>query len=570
MDLKNQTEQDMQPNKRHHLLRRLSKAVAHASELVRLTSARCDDRSNIEAEAYSAWISGTFLLEKETNWEGALSAFVRCRQLLESLFQVGDFEQRATYRHFLNQVEPAVRFCEYQISRRGGTGADVSALLASASAGTGPGSDVLTSKLSSLMAEAQAQKAGSTTEISWNGETLAVRDDRCRMAVTAAHELEAQLREEIDGGGQQSGEAQAMEGVEGGVDPRIALYDRTINAYSEARAAGRAAMQTSTQGEGAEEARTELEALGRALHGLELQHTIARNLTLAEVAADKLKATLRRQLVAKFGGGTGTGSASVKDKSKDGERPARAEDVVRLYDTLVANVSELNDLAAAVGGAAGEVLMDECAAKTAQYQASRCLYAAHASLAASQFVQASVLFQRAEERCFQAISKHDDCATVDEAAKKALEEQGREAKAFGAVAAAEIRAGELKEASTAAQQVEDQLVLGDGEGEGVSGGLKRTRSDAANANAAGAEYLVDNLDRWEAFAGVNCPQPRIARIPPPPPLVPIRPIVLDTALMCIEPPSVEHRAPKRQAGGGGGGAGAEGGMVSRLFGWGRG
>lgn len=41
----------------------------------------------------------------------------------------------------------------------------------------------------------------------------------------------------------------------------------------------------------------------------------------------------------------------------------RARLQVRLYDTLVANTLELNDLAAHVGGAAGEMLMDECTAK---------------------------------------------------------------------------------------------------------------------------------------------------------------------------------------------------------------
>ena len=140
MDLKNQIEQDMEPKKRHQLIRRLSKAVAHAEEFVTLVTARCDDRSSLEAEAYSAWMAGNLLLEKETDWEGALTAFFRSRQLLEGLFQVGDFDQRSTCRHFLDQVEPAVRFCEYQISRRGGAAPDASGLL-DAGAG-GPGADV--------------------------------------------------------------------------------------------------------------------------------------------------------------------------------------------------------------------------------------------------------------------------------------------------------------------------------------------------------------------------------------------------------------------------------------------
>ena len=48
-------------------------------------------------------------------------------------------------------------------------------------------------------------------------------------------------------------------------------------------------------------------------------------------------------------------------------------------------------------------------------------------------------------------------------------------------------------------------------------------------------------------------------------MVPVRPIVLDAALNYIQYPALEHRvppkAPKEAAGGGG--------MVSRLFGWGK-
>jgi signal recognition particle subunit SRP68 len=550
MDLKNQIEQEMETQKRHQLIRRLSKAVAHTGDLVQLTSARCDARSNLEAEAYSAWMAGTLLLEKETDWEGALTAFLRSKQLLEGLFQVGDFEQRGTCRHFLDQVEPAVRFCEYQISRRGGAAPDTAALLASAAAAGGPGADVLASKLASLAAEAQAQRAASTSEVVWNGETLPVRDDRCRLAVHSAQELEAQL---TSGGGDGS-EAEPMEGVEGGVDPRIALYDRTINAYSEARAAARAAMQLSLQGEGAEKAREELEALGRALHGLELQHTIARNLTLAESAEERLGRALRRELVTRSGAKT-----AAKDKT---ERPVRAEDVARLFDTLVANASELNDLAAAVGGAAGETLMDDCTAKTAHYQAARCLYAAHACLAGDQWPQAAALFQRAEERCSQAVAKYNECATSDATGKAHLAKLAQQAKAFATVAAAELRAAELRESTAAAAQV-DSLALESSGGSGsiAAGGVKRSRE------AAG--FLSECMDEWEAFIGSGMRDPRIARLPPPPALVPVRPIVLDTALMCIEPPSVEHRVPKKQATAAAGGAAEEAGMVSRLFGWGR-
>ena len=542
----------MEGNQRHKLIRRLSKAVSHTAELVQLTSACCDDRSTLEAEAYSAWMAGALLLEKESDWEAALTSFLRSKQLLEGLFQVGDFEQRATCRHFLDQVEPAVRFCEYQISRKGGAAPDASALLAAAAAAGGPGSDVLASKLASLAAEAHAQRAASTSEIVWNGETIPVRDDRCRLAVHAAQELEAQLSAEAGG----DSEAQPMEGVEGGVDPRIALFDRTINAHSEARAAVRAAAQLSLQGDAAEEARIELTALGRALHGLELQHTIARNLSLAETAAEKLSRTLKRQLTAS-GGGSGKSKSSAKEKS---ERPVRAEDVARLYDTLIANASELNDLAAEVGGTRGETLLEDCSAKIGHYQAARCLYVAHASLAAGKWTAAAALFQRAQERCSQAIGKYDECAVPDAACKAHLTVLAKQAKAFSAVAAGEYKGAQLTEAAAAAEEV-DALALQSASSGGIGNG---------NNNAAtGGGYLVDNLDQWTAFAGAGVHAAHIARLPPPPELIPVRPIVLDTALMCIEPPSVEHRVPKKQQAAAAAAAAEGGSMVSRLFGWGK-
>ena len=55
---------------------------------------------------------------------------------------------------------------------------------------------------------------------------------------------------------------------------------------------------------------------------------------------------------------------------QDKERPGRAEDVVRLYDALVAFAADLGDLAADLGGSAGEYLIDEAAAQVPSYPSS--------------------------------------------------------------------------------------------------------------------------------------------------------------------------------------------------------
>ena len=192
MDLKSQLEVQAVAQKRQHLIRRLAKAARHAAELVALTAARCDARTQVraegqlrlhlrcaapaacslpgsrhphtpcmpsplqlEAEAYGLWMAGSVLLEKESDWEGALARFLKarcgrwraagggrrggaasavlpsapslgssqtlgrhsatprptpcCRKLFEELAKVGSFEQQAVCKHFLDQVEPTIR-----------------------------------------------------------------------------------------------------------------------------------------------------------------------------------------------------------------------------------------------------------------------------------------------------------------------------------------------------------------------------------------------------------------------------------------------------------------------------
>jgi hypothetical protein len=552
MDVKNQIEQGVEGASRGHLVRRLTKAAAHARELAALAAARCDARSSLEAEAYSAWMAGTLLLERESDWEGAAAAFRRAHDLLEGLLAAGGLEQRATCRHFLDQVEPAVRFCEYQLGRRRGGAPDAAAVLRAA---PGPAADVLASKLAALAAEATAAQAAATSALEWGGETLPVRDERCRVALAAAQELEAGLggAEGAEGAEPMDADAEGAGAGAADVEARVGLFDRTINAYSEARAAVRAAAQLGAQGADAEAQRAELASLGRALHAIELQHTIARNLFLADAAAARLARAQRRALV--------PGAAGRARDGKDG-RPARPDDVARLFDTLAANATELNELAAEVGGAKGEALMDSCAARVAHFRAARCLYVAHVYLASGQAAQAAALFGRAAERAAQAAARYGECAAPDARGAAHVAAAAQQAAAFRAVAAAELRAGQLREAAAAAAGV-DGLELG---------GAAAAPSAAAAAAVGGKRgrdeggVLSESLGEWAAFAGADCPVPRICRIPPPPAMMPVRPIVLDTALMAIEPPSVAHRAPKRAAPAAGP---AAAGMVGRLFGWGK-
>lgn len=61
--------------KKVHLVRRIVKAAYWGSELARLAEERCDERTALEAQAYSLWLSGSAAVEKSA-WEVALSKLV--------------------------------------------------------------------------------------------------------------------------------------------------------------------------------------------------------------------------------------------------------------------------------------------------------------------------------------------------------------------------------------------------------------------------------------------------------------------------------------------------------------
>jgi hypothetical protein len=75
-------------------------------------------------------------------------------------------------------------------------------------------------------------------------------------------------------------EVQAANGGDNdNVDELIQMHDRVVNAYADARGAVRSALQLSSI---TNDQQAQLTALGRAIHGVELEWTIKRNAALAK------------------------------------------------------------------------------------------------------------------------------------------------------------------------------------------------------------------------------------------------------------------------------------------------
>lgn len=537
MDIKNEIEQSQAPYKRRHMIKRLSKAHVHAKELASLVGARSlDARAAVEADAYLHWMAGTLYLEKGRDWQVALQKLGHAQNVLNELSKVSDYEQRVDVRFMLDKIEPAVRFCEYQLTRAGvsfttpkggdAMGAAMSSKFKELSSRSALRGDVVETAASATVATTATTAETNADEVHWNGEAYPVAEGRCKAKVQAARGLVAELEAITAASASPSPSSSSSTPL----DEVIQLHDRVVNAYASARSAARAATQLGTITEAQQ---LQLMELVRAINGIELEWTIKRNRILASAMEDRLNEALLQSISQR--------SVAANHSNISKEKPVRPDELVRTYDNLVANVTALNDLAAESGGAQGEILMDECAARIDHYKACRCYFIAHKYLSDGLYAEAHGLFGRCLKRCATAASLMEECAEVDMEAKAEVSALADKAKAFSAVCVAEHKGTQLEQSESAANAVR-RVSLHD---------------TSADPNVAATTTMTARLGAWESF--VDASGARISSIPPAIPFIPVRPIVLDGAIVGIEPPNLDHRAVEEPR--------STSSVVSKLFGW---
>lgn len=319
MDLKNEADSvpDAAAPMRAHLKRRLSKAAAHAQDLLALAQARCDARTALEARAYADVMTGRAALEAGRYVEAA-GALRAARAVLLRLSELGGAPQQAACRALLEEVEPALRYCAHR----------------SSGASEGAASDAdLSARLAALgFAEArEAEAAVEPVTFCWRRLETTVAEPRTVRALLAAQKAEAEA------------EAEGADAAPGSsAEDRLSKLDHAAGAFAEARGAVAAALAS-----GRADDADALRDLDRALRGRILDLTFLRGEAVAETVARARRRGQRRRLGIEAGGAAST----------------RPEEAVRAYDGLLGAALRLHELAVEVGGALGEDTMDLAAAK---------------------------------------------------------------------------------------------------------------------------------------------------------------------------------------------------------------
>ena len=559
--------------KQHHAVKRLSKAAAWASQLAQLAGSRADARTALEAEAYSIWMAGNVLLEKESDWAAAVAAFLRAQTAYEQLAKGGTSEQAAAARAQLTELGPPLRYCRYK-----GGSASAAALDALLPSSGGPAllDAGLAAKLEAV-ADAQrssasaASHAGDSVEL--EGASLAVPSSAARVALAAVAALDVELNDLVASGAGATHEA------------RLGLYDKLLMTLADATSAVRGDVTAGGS--------TSLRGVNAALAVMGLKRTMERDAVLLDQAlagwakpsgnTRTLRSTSsagagqsrRARKAAAFGGGAPGIAASAAQPGGSG----RITDVIKLYDTLISNASALADLAqshapgfgdafggAKAGDAAASALATAAGGEEGVLRCRRASALGEWHARNGRWAEAVALHDRAVQHAATAMACCDQlgrssapAAAAHRARISALatsaRDEARRSKVLAIVAASEAADAAAAAESTRLTRRVALVSLQDDPDLGLDG----ADGGAAEADLlpASQRYILDALEVFEPAVynlGTAAPDVRIFHIPPPLVAVPARPLFLDTALHELPLHSVKHRT----------GAANQAGATSRL------
>jgi trimeric autotransporter adhesin len=569
---------------RKGLVSRAHRAARWAADLARLAGGgegvATTPRTAVEAAAYAAWLDGVARSERGGDWGAALGALARARVLTDALARAGPADARAAARAQLVDLDPALRFAQYQLGRVGGGGSadggaaavEAAAEKARAALAAEPG---LAAALAAVAAEgggdaggddasadASAGAATGFAVFEWRGASYPVGSERVRSTLGPA--AAACAKAAAAAAAAAAADASPSSASTSSAGARIAALDAAIAALGRAKGAARqaAASAGGAGGAGGPADAADARALALALSGAQLERALERGALVVAGLTARLDAGLAAAAAASAGGGGGRRPAVKKDTPATTPplRRARPEELMRAYDGLAKAAKALGEVAASLGGSVGELLGDEAAAAAAGAAAGRAYAAGHAFLAARKPADAFALFGRAVDRADAAVDAHAECARPDAGATAALDALATAAGVWRGVAHAQAAAAEAAALGAVTGRVSGLEISADGAASGDGGQA---------ALPPPPTFLSDgpttaSLSEWASFAPPGGP-PRLAPLPPRLEAVPVRPFVLDLAFDGVVAPDLSHRV---AAGGAGGGAGGDGGgTFAKLFSW---
>lgn len=345
-------EANTEPRKRFHLLSRLRKAVKHAEELERLCeSNRVDAKTKLEAQAYTAYLSGMLRFEHQ-EWKAAIEAFNKCKTIYEKLASAFTEEQAVLYNQRVEEISPNIRYCAYNIGDQSAINELMQMRLRS-----GGTEGLLAEKLEALITQTRAKQAATMSEVEWRGRAVPVKVDRVRIFLLGLADNEAAIAQ-----------AESEETKERLFESMLSECRDAIQAVREELKPDQKQRDYPLDGESGKV--SNLQYLHSYLTYIKLSTAIKRN---ENMARGLQKALLQQQ------------------PEDDGKRSPRPQDLIRLYDIILQNLVELLQLP---GLEEDRAFQKEIGLKTLVYKAYRCFFIAQSYVLVKKWSEALVLYDR--------------------------------------------------------------------------------------------------------------------------------------------------------------------------------
>lgn len=274
------------------MISKLKKACVYSLQLQHLINNDfCDARSKLEVKAYNAFIHGTFFFEM-SQWKEAAENFKRAQIVYENLIKTLPEEEQIIYKARIEEMAPSLRYCAYNI----GENASMDDIMMH-----GHG---MLDNLSALIAQSKTEQTDSFQSMEWRGKKVTVRPQKVRIFLLSIQDL----KKSIERTKEYQGKIDIIENVlidckdaisalkdEIKQDPKLRTQDGQVPTVNH---------------------------LLSYLSHIRLKLTLERNLYLVSQAKANMS----------------------EDKPSEGNKKVRAQDISRLYEIILQNVTELQQL----------------------------------------------------------------------------------------------------------------------------------------------------------------------------------------------------------------------------------
>ncbi|CAG8715630.1 14644_t:CDS:2, partial [Ambispora leptoticha] len=360
--------------KRQHLIKRLRKASKYGEILANLCSAekgKVDARTALDAQAYSALMSGYLLFEKQS-WQAAFDKFAAARTIYKKLSSAGTSHQEALCQSIIDDIDPNIRYCAFKL-RLGTDGTrDVEELM-KINLGKNKSAklDLLEAQVESVLSQKRPEKEALLTSITWKDRIVPLKNPDLALHILRAQEATLKLEKSDN-----AGESTKME-----------LFDKVLEAYGDAERVAKTAIKEDAV------------ATAKVKSSKSEQNTANLNFIYTYVAYNYLSRRIQRNLMLVDSLRRSFEQHEEQDTGKF--IIGKLQDIIKLYENVLQSIIEISELPAVQDDFA---LSQEIEAKLLYYKASKTFYVGNAYAITNQYVEAIELYERAREYIAQAKS----------------------------------------------------------------------------------------------------------------------------------------------------------------------